>query len=117
MQDVATKQDLHDLKTELKQDIREILDVIQHYAGHIDGRLGKIDQQFNTIDARFDGIDTRFDRIETRLDGTDTRLVRAESLMVTKDYLDEKLWDLRGDMVSMTRREARKHEERYHALT
>lgn len=49
-------------------------------------------------DKRFDGIDKRFD-------GIDTRLTKVEATMVTKDYLDEKLSDLRGDLVILTRKE------------
>ena len=57
---------------------------------------------------RFDGIDKRFDGIDKRFDGIDKRLTKAESLMVTKDYLDEKLSDLRGDLVVLMRKEDKK---------
>ena len=43
-------------------------------------------------------VDQRFDRVDQRLD-------RVEATMVTKDYLDEKLADLRGDLVVLTRKE------------
>lgn len=46
----------------------------------------------------FDGIGGRFDKVETRLD-------KIESTMVTKDYLDDKLADLRGDLVVLMRKE------------
>ena len=47
----------------------------------------------------------RFDGIETRLGGVETRLDKIEATMVTKDYLDDKLADLRGDLVIMLRKE------------
>ncbi|MFH1631576.1 MAG: hypothetical protein ABIA47_00935 [bacterium] len=68
-----------------------------------------------SVDSRFDGIDTRFEGIDNRIDGIDRRLNRVEALMVTKDYLNEKLWSLRGDLVSMIRREVGKHITQFHA--
>lgn len=59
-----------------------------------------------------EATDQRFDRLETRMD---ERFIKVESQMVTKDYLDEKLWDLRGDMVAMMNRGIEKHEHRLHA--
>lgn len=38
---------------------------------------------------------------DQRFAAVDQRFIKIESQMVTKDYLDEKLWDLRGDMVAM----------------
>lgn len=35
----------------------------------------------------------------------DERFDKVEAVMVTKDYLDEKLSDLRGDLVVLTRKE------------
>jgi len=47
---------------------------------------------FSTIvDGKFEAIDKRFDKIE--------------ATMVTKDYLDDKLADLRGDLVVLMRKE------------
>ena len=65
---------------------------------------------FDGFDKRFDGVDKRFDGVDKRFDGFDKRLTRVESTMVTKDYLDEKLVDLRGDIVILLRKEDRKLE-------
>jgi hypothetical protein len=43
--------------------------------------------------------------IEGRLDNLDNRINRVEALMVTKDYLDDKLGDLRGDIIVTIRKE------------
>jgi archaellum component FlaC len=51
----------------------------------------KVDERFNSVDERFNSVDKRFDKIE--------------SVIVTKDYLDEKLADLRGDLVVLIRKE------------
>ena len=49
---------------------------------------------FDDVDKRFEQVDKRFDKIEGE--------------MVTKEYLDEKLADLRGDMVVLMRKGDRK---------
>lgn len=59
------------------QDKQEILQAINSFANHVEGRF----------------------------DAMDTCLTRVEALMVTKDYLDDKLADLKGDLVVLTRRE------------
>ncbi len=46
-------------------------------------------------------MDGRFDRLEGRTG-------RIEAGMVTKDYLDDKLADLRGDLTLLVRKEDRK---------
>ncbi|MFA6306229.1 MAG: hypothetical protein WCV70_00330 [Patescibacteria group bacterium] len=43
-------------------------------------------------------VDERFDRLEGRVG-------KIEATMVTKDYLDDKLGDLRGDLVVLMRKE------------
>ena len=39
---------------------------------------------------------------------TDKRFTKIESEMVTKDYLDEKMSDLQGDLTILTRKEDKK---------
>ena len=57
------------------------------------------------INAFSGDTDKRFDGIDGRLDGIDGRLTKVETTMVTKDYLDDKLADLRGDLVVLMRKE------------
>jgi predicted nuclease with TOPRIM domain len=77
---------------------QEILEAINNFAGHTEGRFSKIEEKFDSIDKRFEKMDQRFDKIEKEL-------VAVKSYMVTKDYLDIKLADLRGDLVLLTRKE------------
>lgn len=60
------------------------------------------------INEGFDAVDKRFTGVDERLDGMDQRFAKIEATMVTKDYLDEKLADLRGDLVVLTRKEDNK---------
>lgn len=53
------------------------------------GAIGEMIEQ--NVLPQFDGVYDRLDRVEGRL-------TKVEATMVTKDYLDEKLGSLRGDM-------------------
>ncbi len=82
----------------LSEKTDEILEAIGHFSDKTEERFEGIDRRFEGIDRRFEGIDRRFEGVERRLDD-------IESNMVTKSYLDEKLSDLRGDLVVLTRKE------------
>lgn len=88
--------------------------------------LSELREYKKSTDARFEYMDTRFEEVLGAMhafaEATDKRFTvielemgRINSQMVTKDYLDRKLWDLQGDMVAMTRREIERHEMRFHA--
>ena len=68
---------------------------------HIKDVLEAIQIFSHEMDKRFDTMDQRFDRLEGRVG-------KIETTMVTKEYLDEKLTDLRGDLVVLVRKEDRK---------
>ncbi len=74
--------------------ISDVLEAIQIFSN-------KTEDRFNKIDKRFDGL-------EGKVDGLDARVVKIEQNMVTKDYLDEKLLDLKGDLTVLIKKEDRK---------
>jgi len=49
-------------------------------------------------------VDKKFSKIDKRFDGIDEKLGWMEFNIVTKDYLDDKLADLRGDLVVLIRK-------------
>ncbi len=55
------------------------------------------------------------ENVDIRFEAIDSRLNKVESQMVTKDYLDRKLWGLQGDIVEMISRAIKKHELKMHA--
>ena len=75
---------------EVKEATGQILEAIGHFSNVVDGRL-------NRADGRFDKIDQRLDKIE--------------ATMVTKDFLTEKLSDLKGDLAILVRKEDHKLAE------
>ena len=60
------------------------------------------------IDERFEGIDKHFEGIDKRLSHLEKDMTQVKATMVTKNYLDDKLYDLRGDLVVLMRKEDRK---------
>ena len=87
--------------------------------GHMDEKFEKTDKKLETIDEKFDKVDERFDEtlsamnkfadnVQEKFNKVDERFEKIETTMVTKDYLDEKLSDLRDDLVVMTRKEDKK---------
>lgn len=53
-------------------------------------------------------VDERFSGIENDISGIKGEIVGIKNTMVTKDYLDEKIADLRGDLVVLLRKEDNK---------
>ena len=88
-----------------QNDTKEILKAIGGLSDKIDTEVGSLSEQITEqasyVDKRFDGVDKRFD-------GIDKRLNKIEATMVTKDYLDDKLADLSGDLVVLLRKEDKK---------
>lgn len=48
------------------------------------------------------------------LEAINALTAKIESKMVTKDYLDRKLWNLKGDLIVMIKREVESHELDFH---
>ena len=95
--------------------IRDVIEVIYELSSHIDQRFSDVDQRFSgldkkiiSIDKRFDKLEERLNKLESRFDKLEERVVRIEATMVTKEYLDDKLADLRGDIVLLVRKEDKK---------
>ena len=59
------------------------------------------DKQFARVDKQFARVDKQFARV-------DKRLTKVEATMVTKEYLDDKLADLRGDIIVWFRKDERR---------
>ncbi|MBI2050650.1 MAG: hypothetical protein HYT31_02495 [Parcubacteria group bacterium] len=68
----------------------------------------KTDALAEKTDAILEAIGHFSDKTEARFLGVEKRLDHIESAMVTKDYLDEKLSDLNGDLTVLIRKEDHK---------
>lgn len=77
---------------------KEILDAIHVFSNKVDKQFGAVNKQFREMKT---GVDKQFTEIRGDIRG-------IKNQMVTKDYLDDKLADLRGDLNVMMRKEDRK---------
>jgi hypothetical protein len=89
-------------------DKEEILEAIGAFAEQVDVRFDSVDRRFEAVDRRFDKIEADIGGMKSDIGGMKSDIVRIESQMVTKSYLDDKLADLKGDMVVMLRTEDQK---------
>jgi len=93
---------------DLSEKTDTILEAIGHFSDKTEERFDAVDKRFEGVDKRFDAVDKRFDAVDKRFEGVEKRLDRIESNMVTKDYLDDKLSDLHGDLTVLIRKEDHK---------
>lgn len=56
--------------------------------------------QFDRIYEKFDGVDKRFDGVEKRLEHVEKSLVNIKSVMVTRDYLEDRLADFKTHLTN-----------------
>lgn len=79
---------------------RDILLAVNKLSDDIEQRFTGVDQKFIGVDQKFIGINQRLDSIEHKVDNLEQRVGNVEGVintqMVTKDYLDRKLIELRG---------------------
>ena len=78
--------------------INEVLEVINVFADKTENRFDKIDGEISGIKGEVSGI-------KGEVSGIKGEVSSIKATMVTKDYLDEKMSDLRGDLVVMMRKE------------
>src|SRR3989304_1469369 len=90
----------------------EILGAINDFANHTEKRFDFLESEIGTVKTDVSTLKTDVSTLKTDVSTlkTDVSTLRSEvgiikSEMVTKDYLDDKLADLRGDMVVLTRKE------------
>jgi len=76
-------------KTQLDE-VLEIVNFIKDNAASHDD-IKRLDKRIDLLDAKVGSLDVKVDSLAVR--------------MVTKEYLDDKLADLRGDLVVLTRKE------------
>ncbi|MBI5654082.1 hypothetical protein HZC53_00280 [Candidatus Uhrbacteria bacterium] len=85
----------------------EILEAVSLLAETVQELSDKMDDGFEKVNSRIGGLDARVNSLDSKTTSLESRLGRIEATMVTKNYLDDKLGDLKGDMVSMMRKEDR----------
>ncbi|MEK7519127.1 MAG: hypothetical protein AAB424_00460 [Patescibacteria group bacterium] len=77
--------------------------------GILTTRMNELSSNVNVLSTHVNDLATHVDDLAThmdeRFDQVYKRFAHIESSMVTKDYLDDKIGSLRGELVVLTRRE------------
>ncbi len=96
---------------------QDILKAIQGLEGYAKKSQKDIKDIIDTVNAFATDTEIRLSRVESTLVNVDSRLTKiefkvatVESTMVTKDYLDDKLANLRGDLILLARKAKKKLE-------
>ena len=77
---------------------QDILDAINDFASHVDGELSGLKSDVS-------GLKTNVSGLKSDVSCLKSDIATIKATMVTKSYLDDKLADLRGDLVSLVRKE------------
>lgn len=78
--------------------VHEVLEAVGHFSDRMETRMSGVESKLSGVETRLSGVESRLGTVEKRLDS-------VEGDMVTKSYLDEKLFDLKGDLITLTRKE------------
>ena len=73
-----------------------------------DGILGLVGEVLEAVGHFSDKTEQRLVALEGDMSGLKGDVAGIRSDMVTRDYLDEKLWDLKGDLTVLIRKEDHK---------
>lgn len=103
---VAQAVEKMNLKFEKKFDRLE--HIIKQLALAVKTGFDEVDGRFKKVETRIDAIEPKIVAIESKVGTIETNVAHIGASTVTKDYLDEKLFDVKGDMTALTRKEDRK---------
>lgn len=101
------------VETELFE-IKDRLGGVEGRLDHVTNRLGSVEDRLEGVEDRLGGVDGRLDHVENRLGSVENKMVTKEEFkqemvkVVTKEYLDDKLSDLKGNLVGLVRKEDHK---------
>ena len=92
-----------------EKDIKQIGELfdskLNEFGEIVNNGFVEMDKRFEAMDKKFDNMENKFEKRFVSVEG---RLTKIESQMVTKEYLDDKLADLKGDLVAKVRLEDEK---------
>lgn len=84
--------------------IQDVLETINLFATHVDEKFARTDKRFDDVDRQFKELSGEIAELKVKVADIDKRLHWVEENMVTKEYLDKKLDELRADLTLMAQR-------------
>ncbi len=102
----VVQSDLQTVRSDLQvvqSDLREVKKIVISHDQRFDQVDTDIAEIHEAIQVFSDATDEQFRSVDEQFGSFNLRIMRLESQMVTKDYLDEKMGGLRGDMIQRMR--------------
>ena len=101
MKNEPTNLELQTSIIEVNSSVISLTEVIQDFAT-------SVDQRFDIVDQRFDCVEADASVLKSDISVLKSDVASIKNQMVTKSYLDDKISDLRGDLVVLVRKEDKK---------
>ena len=98
---LATKNDISVLAASTDKSFNDVLEAVNEFAT-------KTENRFVSIEGKIGTMQSDIGTMQSDIGTMQSDIGIMQSTMVTKDFLTEKLADLRGDLVVLTRKEDRK---------
>lgn len=103
-----TNQDILEAVNNFATNVETRFQSLEESVGGVKTRLSGTENKLGGLENKLNGIKNTISSLETRVGGLENNMIGIQNKMVTKDYLDDKLYDLRGDLISLTRKEDEK---------
>ena len=82
----------------------EVLSTIINFADKTEERFDNLENDISDMKGEISGMKGEISGMKGEISGMKGEIGQIKATMVTKDYLDDKLSDLRGDLVVMLRK-------------
>ncbi len=117
--DVSVRNELKKLTASdisIKEELQRLNEKFVNLDEKVDTRFSSIDTKFSKLEEKIDGVHMETmeaihdlaDQTDKRFIGIEREQIRLRSNMVTKEYLDDKMADLRVDISQNTKRQIEK---------
>jgi predicted nucleic acid-binding Zn-ribbon protein len=110
-------------KNEKDPSNQEILEAINIFADHTEKRFKNLESDMSSVKSEMSSMKSEMSSvksdvisIKSEMSSMKSEIKSIKSQMVTKDYLDDKLADLHGDLVVLARKEDKKLLSLVHIL-
>ena len=84
--------------------IQDVLDTMNTFATYVEGQFTELKQDVSSLKEDVVSLKQEMASLKLKVDDIEKRLTSVEKNMITKDYLDKKLAELRSDIVLMSQR-------------
>ncbi|MBI2475311.1 hypothetical protein HYV69_02690 [Candidatus Uhrbacteria bacterium] len=96
----------HDVTTNEIMDFLQENMVTREEFSQLDAKVGQLDAKVGQLDAKVGQLDAKVGQLDAKVDGLDKKLNQTKLDLL--DAIDDKLGDLKGDLVVLMRKEDQK---------